>query len=407
MAKLSHIRTERDLDTAIAALLQADPRFAPLIAAAGRPPLRRRPDGFAGLATTVVSQQLSTASAGAIWGRLAAAFDPFEPEAIMRARAPRLARAGLSSPKIRALKAIARAVAHGKLPLSALADLPADEAHAALTAVHGIGPWTADIYLLSCLGHADAWPAGDLALQEAARIAFGLRARPTAKEMAALAEPWRPWRAVAARVLWTYYRSIKGREGAPVAPAPTHNPARIEDRKAKASMAAELDGPRLAPKSGAAQQLVVFLHGYGADGNDLIDIGRAWQQILPHAAFVSPHAPEPCGTGAGGPAMVFTYASANRATRAGIGVNKAAPVLERLSRCRACAPQAAADCARACRFQPRHDDGAPCRIAPRCRRRRQSSAIPAVLVAPPDVDADAFAAEIKVTPASAAGSRRP
>jgi DNA-3-methyladenine glycosylase II len=220
MSKLSHIRTERDLNTAIAALLQADPRFAPLIAGAGRPPLRRRPDGFAGLATTVVSQQLSTASANAIWSRLAAAFDPFEPEAIMRARAPRLARAGLSSPKIRALKAIARAVAHGKLPLTALADLPADEAHAALTAIHGIGPWTADIYLLSCLGHADAWPAGDLALQEAARIAFGLRARPTAKEMAALAEPWRPWRAVAARVLWTYYRSIKGREGAPVAPAP-------------------------------------------------------------------------------------------------------------------------------------------------------------------------------------------
>jgi DNA-3-methyladenine glycosylase II len=219
MAKLSHIRTERDLDAAIAALLQADPRFAPLIAAAGRPPLRRRPDGFAGLATTVVSQQLSTASASAIWGRLAAAFDPFEPAAIMRARAPRLARAGLSSPKIRALKAIARAVTHGKLPLEALADLPADEAHAALTAVHGIGPWTADIYLLSCLGHADAWPAGDLALQEAARIAFGLRTRPTAKEMTAFAEPWRPWRAVAARVLWTYYRSIKGREGAPVAPA--------------------------------------------------------------------------------------------------------------------------------------------------------------------------------------------
>jgi DNA-3-methyladenine glycosylase II len=229
MAKLSHIRTERDLDAAIAALLQVDARFAALIAAAGRPPLRRRPDGFAGLATAVVSQQLSTASAGAIWGRLAAAFDPFEPAAIMRARAPRLARAGLSSPKIRALKAIARAVAHGKLPLTALADLPADEAHAALTAIHGIGPWTADIYLLSCLGHADAWPAGDLALQEAARIAFGLRARPTAKEMAVLAEPWRPWRAVAARVLWTYYRSIKGREGAPVAPAPTPlSPARRE-----------------------------------------------------------------------------------------------------------------------------------------------------------------------------------
>ena len=153
---------------------KADPRFVALIAEAGRPPLRRRPDGFAGLAATVVSQQLSTASAGAIWGRLAAAFDPFEPAAIIRARAPRLARLGLSAPKIRALKEIARAVAGGKLPLATLADIPADAAHAALTAVHGIGPWTADIYLLSCLGHADAWPAGDLALQEAARVAFGL-----------------------------------------------------------------------------------------------------------------------------------------------------------------------------------------------------------------------------------------
>ena len=85
-----------------------------------------------------------------------------------------------------------------------------------LTAVHGIGPWTADIYLLSCLGHADAWPAGDLALQEAARLAFGLAQRPTAKEMARLAERWRPWRAVAARLLWSYYRAVKGREPAPV-----------------------------------------------------------------------------------------------------------------------------------------------------------------------------------------------
>ena len=183
MAKLSHIRTESDLDNGIAALIAAEPRFSALIVTAGRPPLRRRPDGFAGLATTIVSQQLSTASAGAIWGRLAAAFDPFEPAAIMRARAPRLAKAGLSSPKIRTLKEIARAIAQGRLPLTTLADLPADEAHATLTAIHGIGPWTADIYLLSCLGHADAWPAGDLALQEAARLAFGLRTRPTAKEM--------------------------------------------------------------------------------------------------------------------------------------------------------------------------------------------------------------------------------
>src|SRR5271167_340127 len=110
MTMITHIRTESDLDAALAALTAADPRFAAVIAKGGRPPLRRRADGFAGLAATVVSQQLSTASAGAIWGRLAASFDPFEPAAIMRARAARLARLGLSSPKIRALKEIARAV---------------------------------------------------------------------------------------------------------------------------------------------------------------------------------------------------------------------------------------------------------------------------------------------------------
>jgi len=215
---LTHIRTESDLDVALAALAQADPRFTAVMAAAGRPLLRRRPDGFPGLAATVVSQQLSTASAGAIWARLAASLDPFVPEAIMRARPARLAKLGLSAPKIRALKEIARAVVRGKLPLHALGDHSAEDAHAALTAVHGIGPWTADIYLLSCLGHADAWPAGDLALQEAARLAFKLRARPNAKEMIPLAEPWRPLRAVAARVLWTYYRTVKKRDGAPVVP---------------------------------------------------------------------------------------------------------------------------------------------------------------------------------------------
>jgi len=160
------------------------------------------------------------------WGerRLAAAFDPLEPAAIIRARKERLARIGLSGPKIRALKEIARAIVRGDLALATLGDIDAEAAHAALTAVHGIGPWTADIYLLASLGHADAWPAGDLALQEAARLAFGLEARPTTKEMMPLAEPWRPWRAVAARVLWTYYRTVKGREGAPILPKKSIKP---------------------------------------------------------------------------------------------------------------------------------------------------------------------------------------
>jgi DNA-3-methyladenine glycosylase II len=235
---ITHIRTESDLDAALAALTAADPRFAAVIAKSGRPPLRRRTDGYAGLAATVVSQQLSIASAGAIWARLAAAFDPFAPEAIIKARPEKLMRLGLSRPKIRALKEIARAVVRGEPDLATLADLSAEDAHAARTAVHGIGPWTADIYLLSCLCHADAWPAGDLALQEAARVAFGLAERPSTKDMLPLAEAWRPHRAVAARVLWTYYRAVKGREGAPTTPqksAATNTTKKSASSKSKPS----------------------------------------------------------------------------------------------------------------------------------------------------------------------------
>jgi DNA-3-methyladenine glycosylase II len=209
------IDSEADLHDGLAALLAADPHIAAIHAVAGTLPLRRRAGGFAGLASIVVSQQLSTASAAAIWGRLSGAFDPFDHQAVRRARTVRLQRLGLSAPKIRTLKAVARAIDDGAIDFDRLAALAADDAHAMLTAVHGIGPWTADIYLLFCLGHADAWPAGDLALQEAARLAFTLDARPTARQMVPLAEPWRPWRGVAARLLWSYYRAVKGREGAP------------------------------------------------------------------------------------------------------------------------------------------------------------------------------------------------
>jgi DNA-3-methyladenine glycosylase II len=221
------IHTEADLDTAIARLIAADARFEPVLSLAGRPPLRRRDGGFAGLVSIVVSQQLSVASAAAILGRLTAALDPLDHSAMLRARTDKLRRAGLSGPKIRTLKAIAKAIDKGELDLPSLCHKTADEAHVALTAVHGIGPWTADIYLLACLGHADAWPAGDLALQEAAKLLLALKTRPTTKDMAPLAESWRPWRGVAARMLWTYYRVAKRREGllvaatAPkIAPAP-------------------------------------------------------------------------------------------------------------------------------------------------------------------------------------------
>jgi len=216
---MSHfIHTEADLEAATAHLIAADRRLAAAHVLAGPLPLRRRPGGFEGLASIVVSQQLSTASASAILGRLTAAIDPFDHAGLLLARTPKLRRVGLSMGKIRTLRAIARAIRDGALDPKTLVDMPADDAHRLLMQVHGIGPWTADIYLLTCVGHADAWPAGDLALQEAARLALALKARPTTKEMGPLAEPWRPWRGVAARLLWTYYRAVKGRSGAPVIP---------------------------------------------------------------------------------------------------------------------------------------------------------------------------------------------
>jgi len=210
------IDTDADIAAGLEFLLAADPRLTDVAATAGPVPVRRRPGGFAGIAGIVVSQQLSTASATAIWDRLAAAYDPLTPQRLLKARADRLAGLGLSRPKIRALKEVARAIVGGALDCDALPAMEAEAARRTLCAVHGVGPWTADIYLLFCLGHPDAWPAGDLALQEAARMAFALPARPTAKETVLLAEPWRPWRGVAARLLWAYYRAIKQREVIPL-----------------------------------------------------------------------------------------------------------------------------------------------------------------------------------------------
>ncbi|HEX8167824.1 MAG TPA: DNA-3-methyladenine glycosylase [Beijerinckiaceae bacterium] len=197
------------------ALARKDPTMRRLIAAGAKPALRKREPGFEGLARIIVSQQISTASAAAIWGRFTARFPGLSPHHIATATDDDLRAPGLSAPKIRTMRAIATAVDDGSLPIDRLADLPADEAHALLTAVKGVGPWTADIYLLFCLGHPDAFPAGDLALQEAARIAYGLDGRPKEKDFLALAERWRPWRGVAAKVLWAYYRLAKAREGAP------------------------------------------------------------------------------------------------------------------------------------------------------------------------------------------------
>lgn len=205
------------LQQGVAALAALDPVMARIVGEGAVPTLRKRAPGFEGLAGIIVSQQLSTASAHAIWSRVVERFPQPTPEAMLAASDDELRACGLSGPKIRTLRAISEAVAAGALPLDRLHAMTADEAHAVMTAVKGIGPWTADIYLLFCLGHPDAFPAGDLAVQEAARMVYGLGERPKEKAFVAFAERWRPWRGVAAKVLWAYYSRAKAREGAPVA----------------------------------------------------------------------------------------------------------------------------------------------------------------------------------------------
>lgn len=208
-----HLNTQSDLEDSIRALVNLDPRLGPVLDIAGMPALRRREPGFAGLAAIVCGQQLSTKAAAAIWGRVSAAFDPFHHDAIKASRTDRLGRLGLSAAKIKSLKFIARELCDERLNLDVLAEEDADIAHATLTKLHGIGPWTADIYLLFCLGHGDAWPAGDLAIQEAMRIGLVLKSRPTVKQMQPLAEPWRPLRGAAAHLWWAYYHAVKKRDG--------------------------------------------------------------------------------------------------------------------------------------------------------------------------------------------------
>lgn len=200
---------QSDLNDALVWLRARDRRLDTVHSLTGPPALRRLEPGFAGLAAIVTGQQLSTASAAAIWGRLSAAFQPFDPPALHRARTDRLRRLGLSAAKIRTFRALTREIAAGALDLAALADADIDDARRTLTALHGIGSWTADLYLLFCLGHADAWPSGDLALREAMRLMLQRPERPQVRDMEVLAESWRPFRGAAAHLLWAYYRAVR------------------------------------------------------------------------------------------------------------------------------------------------------------------------------------------------------
>lgn len=205
--------SEAALAFGIEELRRIDPAMSRLLDEGASPPLRKRPPGFPGLVAIVVAQQVSTASAAAILARLTNALPEMSAEAVAASEDEVLLRAGLSRNKLRTVRAISAAIISGELRLDRLGDLPGEDAHAALTLVSGIGPWTADVYLLFCLGHPDIFPAGDLALQEAARLLLALGSRPNAREMAAIAERWRPWRGVAAGVLWAHYRQMKSKEG--------------------------------------------------------------------------------------------------------------------------------------------------------------------------------------------------
>ena len=211
------IATEDDVRTGLRALRRKCAILRRAHDLAGDPPLRRRQSGFEGLARIIVGQQLSIASAAAIWGRFELAVRPMNARKVLAAPDEVLRACGLSGGKIRTLRAISTAIRSKELDLDRLEAAPDLVVHEALQQVSGIGPWTADIYLMFCLGRADAFAAGDLALQVAAAIAAERGERLTLAELEELAESWRPWRGVAARLLWAYYAAVKAqRSGAPV-----------------------------------------------------------------------------------------------------------------------------------------------------------------------------------------------
>lgn len=211
------IEGDADVREGIAALRHACPAMRKMHDFAGDPPLRRNAGGFPGLARIIVGQQVSVASANAIWTRFAAVAQPMSAETVAALSDDQFREGGLSRPKIKTLRAISAAVTTG-LDLDAFVAMDEGAARDALTAISGIGPWTADIYLMFCLGRADVFAPGDLALQEAARMGLGLDERPAADALAVIAEQrWRPWRGIAARLLWHYYAATKApKSGQPV-----------------------------------------------------------------------------------------------------------------------------------------------------------------------------------------------
>lgn len=197
--------TEASLSRGLARLATVDADLARILEEYGRPPVWERDEGFQTLVLIMLEQQVSLASAQAAYDRLLADASPLTPESFLALDDAALKRAGFSRQKIVYVRHLAQLIIEGELDLPALAMMSDDEARARLMRVKGIGPWTAEIYLLRALLRADAWPAGDLALAVAIQQVKRLPARPTPNELEELSLAWKPWRAVAARLLWHHY----------------------------------------------------------------------------------------------------------------------------------------------------------------------------------------------------------
>lgn len=193
--------------------MQRDRRLAAVAERAGPFGIRKTEPGFAGMARIICAQQLSVASARAIWGRIEALPGALEPKSYLRLDEAQVRAAGFSAGKHRTVRAVAEAIASGRIDLGAVAAMPAADAVRTLVQVKGIGPWTAEIYLMFCEGHPDIFPAGDLALQKAVAHALGLDARPQIKDLVAIAEAWAPHRHAAALLFWRYYAAVGDKEG--------------------------------------------------------------------------------------------------------------------------------------------------------------------------------------------------
>ena len=209
------IRNDGDIAVGLAALLAIDPRLVEIAAVAGPLPLRLAEPGYAGLAHIIVSQMVSRASADAIWRRVVAAAGIPSASSYLALDDVAVAGLGLSRAKAETLRLLARTVEEDRLDLDGLARMEANEALTRLTAMRGIGTWTAEVYLMFCGGHPDVFPAGDVALRAAVGRGLGLEARPDIAAVQQIAAAWKPYRSVLARLFWAYYAVTSGREAAP------------------------------------------------------------------------------------------------------------------------------------------------------------------------------------------------